>query len=100
MHHIQQALIQPRIEIRPAARIRVVVPAVVAAMGVEVAAEFYDELEGEGGAGGEGGEFFDGGDELGEGGGEGGGGEVGGEGVLEAVEVVVEDGHFAVELVV
>jgi len=65
MHHIQQALIQPRIEIRPAARIRVVVPAVVAAVGVEVAAEFYDELEGEGGAGGEGGEFFDGGDAVG-----------------------------------
>ena len=35
-----------------------------------------------------------------EGGCEGGGGEVGGEGVLEAVEIVVEDGHFAVELVV
>ena len=69
-------------------------------MGVEVAAELDDELEGEGGAAGQGGEVFDGGDELGEGAGEGGGGEVRGEAVLEAVEVVVQDRHFAVELVV
>lgn len=44
------------------------------------------------------GELFDGGEEGREGCGEGGGGQVGGEGVLEAVEVVVEDRHFAVEV--
>lgn len=69
-------------------------------MRVEVPAQFDDEFECELGPAGQGGEVFDGRDELGEGAGEGGGREVGGEGVLEAVEVVVEDGHFAVELVV
>ena len=69
-------------------------------MGVQVAAELDDEFEGERGAAGQVGEVFDAGDQLRESGGEGGGGEVRGERVLEAVEVVVEDGHFAVELVV
>lgn len=97
---VQHALVQAGVEVRAAAGVGVVVPALVAAVGVEVAAELDDELEGEGGAAGEGGEVFDGGDQLGEGGGEGGGGEVRGEGVLQAVQVVVQDGHFAVELVV
>ena len=44
--------------------------------------------------------MFDGGDEGAEGGGEGAGGQMLGEGVLEAVEVMVEDCHFAVEVVV
>ncbi len=58
-------------------------------MGVQVAAELDEELEGEGGAVGELGEVFDGGEERQECGGESGGGEVGGERVLEAVEIAV-----------
>ena len=99
-HDIQHAVVESVVEVGAAAGVGVVVPTFVAAVGVEVPAELDDEFEGEGGAAGEGGEVFDGGDELREGAGECGGGEVRGEGVLEAVEVVVEDGHFAVELVV
>lgn len=45
------------------------------------------------------GELFDGGEEGCKSCGEGRGGQVRGEGVLEAVEIVVEDCHFAVEVV-
>lgn len=69
-------------------------------MGVQVAAELDEELEGEGGAAGEFREVFDRGEEREECGREGGGGQVGGERVLEAVEIAVQDGHFAVDVVV
>lgn len=46
-----------------------------------------------------GGERFNGGEEGCEGGREGRGGKVGGEGILQAVEVVIEYCHFTVEVV-
>lgn len=58
-HNIEHAFIQPSVEVCPVASVRFVVPALVAAVGVQVAAEFYEELEGERGAAGEGGEVFD-----------------------------------------
>ncbi len=67
-------------------------------MRVEVAGELEDELEGELGAAGKGGEAFEVGDQRREGLHEVGGGQGVVECVLEAVQVVVHHGHFAVEL--
>ena len=98
--HLDHGVVEAGVEVRAAGLVGVVVPAVVAAVGVQVAAELDEELEGERGAGGEGREGFDGREERQEGGCKGGRGEVRGDGVLEAVEVAVEDGHFAVDVVV
>ena len=99
-YDIQHAVVEAIVEFGPATSVGVVIPALVAAVGVEVAAELDDEFEREGGPTGERGQVLDGRDELREGAGKGGGGQVRGEGVLEAVEVVVQDRHFAVELII
>lgn len=99
-YDIDHRIVQAGVEVRARSLIGVVVPAVVAAVGIQVAAELYEELEGEGRAVGEFGEVFDRGEEREERGGEGRGGQVGGERVLEAMEIAVQDGHFAVDVVV
>lgn len=78
-YDIDHGVVQAGVEVGARGLVGVVVPAVVAAVGVQVAAELDEELEGEGGAVGELGEVFDGGEECQECGGEGGGREVGGE---------------------
>lgn len=67
-------------------------------MGVKIAAELEDEVEGEFGPAGEGGQAGDVREELGHGGGEVSGANGGVEVVLEAVQVEVYDCDFAVEL--
>lgn len=99
-HNVQHAVVEPVVELGPTARVGVVVPALIAAVRVQVPAELDDELECERRAARQGGEVFDGRNELREGAGECGCGQVGGERVLEAMQVVVEHGHFAIELVV
>ena len=69
-------------------------------MRIQISPKLYQQLKSQRGPARQGGQLFDGGDEGGEGGGEGRGGEMGGKRVLEAVKVVVEDGHFAVEVIV
>lgn len=88
-YDFDHGIVQAGVEVRARRLVGVVVPAVVAAVGVQVAAELDEELEGEGGAVGELGEVFDGGEECQECRCESGGGEVGGERVLEAVEIAV-----------
>lgn len=96
---VDHDLVEAGVEHAAGLDVGVVVVAFLATVGVEVAGELDEKLEGERGAVREGGERRERGEEGEEWGGEGGGGEVGGEGVLEAVEVVVEDRHFAVEMV-
>ena len=99
-NHVDHAFVQAAVEGGAAGDVGLVVPALVAAVRVQVAAEFDDELKRKGGPVGEGGEVFNGWNEGLQRGGEGRGGEVGGERVLQAVQIVVEDRHFAVEVVI
>lgn len=98
--YVHHHFVQPSVKVRSAGGICLVVPALVPSVTVQVPTQFYQQFECQRGSAGQGRKLFDGGDEGAEGGGEGAGGEVLGEGVLEAVEIVVEDGHFAVEVVV
>lgn len=93
-NHIHHRLIEPLIELQAIVRCG----RGGATVRVEVAAELDDELEGELGAALERGEALEVREEGGEGLDEVGGGEGVVEGVLEAVQVVVDHGHFAVEL--
>ena len=52
-HNVQHAVVQSVVKLGPAARVGVVIPAVVAAVRVEVSAQLDDEFEGEGGAAGQ-----------------------------------------------
>ena len=49
-HNVQHAVVESVIELGPAACVGVVVPTVVAAVGVEVSTQLDDEFKGEGGA--------------------------------------------------
>lgn len=72
--HIHHHFVQPSVKVRSAGRVRVVIPAFVTSVTVQVSAQLDQQFECQWGSAGQRRELLDGGDEGAEGGGEGAGG--------------------------
>ena len=97
---IHHALIQPGVKVRARRRIGIIIPPVVAPVRIEVPAQLDQQLEGQGGTARQGSQILDAGDQLRQRGRERGRGQVCAQRVLQAVQIVVQHRHLAVELVV